>query len=284
VSVSSGKKLKGWQAATQELFELRSMLKIRVIPTLLWKNFGLVKGVGFNSWRRVGPVLPSIKLYNSRDVDELILVDISASIEDNKPDHDSVSDFAKECSVPFTVGGGITNTEQIISLLHAGADKIAINTAAYINPDLIDAAAKLFGAQCVVVSIDAKRLTDGKFTCYSHSATVETSKSPAEWAREIASRGAGEILLTSIDRDGTMLGYDLELIEHVSNAVDIPVIASGGAGSYANMVDAVKNAGASAVAAASIFHFTEQTPAGAKNAMQAAGIPVRRDFINIVNV
>lgn len=255
------------------------MLKIRVIPTLLWKNFGLVKGIGFDSWRRVGPVLPAIKVYNSRDVDELILVDITASIEANQPDHDSVSDFSEECSVPFTVGGGVTDLKQIVSLLHAGADKVSINTSAYANPDLVEAAAKRFGAQCVVVSIDAKRHVDGRYSCYSHAATVDTAKTPAEWAKEMAARGAGEILLTSIDRDGTMLGYDLELVEQVAKAVDIPVIASGGAGNYGHMIEVVKNAGASAVAAASIFHFTEQTPAGAKNAMQEAGVCVRRNFV-----
>jgi cyclase len=258
------------------------MLKIRVIPTLLWKDFGLVKGIGFDSWRRVGPVLPAIKVYNSRDVDELFLVDINASLESNAPDHDSVSDFSEECSVPFTVGGGITNLEQIISLLHAGADKVAINTAAYLNPYLVGSAANRFGAQCVVVSIDAKKLDDGGYSCFSHAGTINTGKSPVEWAREVASRGAGEILLTSIDQDGTMLGYDLELVEQVTRAVDIPVIASGGAGNYQHMIEVVKNAGASAVAAASIFHFTEQTPAGAKNAMQAAGIPVRRNFVSSV--
>jgi len=176
------------------------MLKIRVIPTLLWKNFGLVKGIGFDSWRRVGPVLPAIKVYNSRDVDELILVDITASLEGNAPDHDSVSDFSEECTVPFTVGGGITNLEQILSLLHAGADKIAINTAAYSNPSFIETAANRFGAQCVVVSIDAKRLGDGRYSCFSHSGATDAGRTPAEWAREVASRGAGEILLTSIDR------------------------------------------------------------------------------------
>ena len=219
------------------------MLKIRVIPTLLWKNFGLVKGIGFDSWRRVGP----IKVYNSRDVDELILVDITATLEGNPPDHDSVSDFSEECTVPFTVGGGITNLEQIVSLLHAGADKIAINTTAYSNPNLIETAANRFGAQCMVVSIDAKRLADGRYSCFSHSATIDTGRAPAEWAKEAANRGAGEILLTSIDRDGTMLGYDMELVEQVSSAVDIPVIASGGAGNFQHMIDVVKNAGASAV-------------------------------------
>lgn len=254
------------------------MLKVRVIPTLLWKNFGLVKGVGFDSWRRVGPVLPAIKVYNSRDVDELILVDIMASREGNEPDHDSVKDYSEECAVPLAVGGGITNLEQIVFLLHAGADKITINTAAYSNPELIDSAARRFGSQCVVASIDTLQLEDGQYRCFSHSATFDTGRSPVEWARELADRGAGEILLTSINRDGTMLGYDLDLVGRVAKEVGIPVIASGGAGNYRHMIDAV-NAGASAVAAASIFHFTEQTPAGAKSAMQAAGIPVRRNFI-----
>lgn len=258
------------------------MLKVRVIPTLLWKNYGLVKGIGFDSWRRVGPVLQAIKVYNSRDVDELILVDIVASQEGNEPDDDSVRDYSDECFVPLTVGGGITNIGQITSLLHAGADKIAINSAAYSNPVLIEVAAGRFGAQCVVASIDARRLEDGRYGCFSHSATVDVCRDPVEWAKELADRGAGEILLTSIDRDGTMLGYDLDLVERVVKAVDIPVIASGGAGNYQHMVDVVLQAGASAVAAASIFHFTEQTPAGAKLAMQAAGIPVRRNFIGSI--
>jgi cyclase len=255
------------------------MLKVRVIPTLLWKDFGLVKGVGFDSWRRVGPVLPAIKVYNARDVDELILVDIIASRKVNAPDHDSVSDFSEECAVPLTVGGGVTSLEQMLSLLHAGADKIAINTIAYSNPALVDAAASRFGAQCVVASIDARRFEDGRYSCFSYAATVDTGKEVVEWARELADRGAGEILLTSIDRDGTMLGYDLELVERVTQAVDIPVIASGGAGNYLHMIEVVQHAGASAVAAASIFHFTELTPAGAKLAMQVAGIPVRRNFV-----
>ncbi len=255
------------------------MLKVRIIPTLLWKNVGLVKGVGFNSWRRVGPVLPAVKVYNSRDVDELILVDITASQENNLPDIDSIADFSVECSVPFTVGGGITELSQILALLHAGADKISINSSAYTNPNLIETAAKRFGAQCIVASVDVKKLEDGTYACLSHSGTVMTNKKPVEWAKELADLGAGEILLTSVDRDGTMLGYDLGLIEKVSSNVDIPVIASGGAGSYQHMIEAVKQAGASAVAAASIFHFTELTPAGAKAALQEAGIPVRKNYI-----
>lgn len=254
------------------------MLKVRVIPTLLWRDFGLVKGVCFDSWRRVGPVVPALKVYHSRDVDELILVDITASNNATEPDHESIADFSDECSVPLTVGGGITDVAQIVNLLKAGADKICINSAAYSNPDLIDAAARRFGAQCVVASVDVRQHPDCGWRCYSHAGTRDTGRSPVEWARELAARGAGEILLTSIERDGTMTGYDLPLIAAVSGAVDIPVIASGGAGNYQHMVEAIKEGGASAVAAASIFHFTEQTPAEAKVALDAAGIPVRHHF------
>lgn len=251
------------------------MLKARVIPTLLWKNFGLVKGVGFDSWRRVGPVLPAVKVYNRRDVDELILVDITASQELAEPDCDSVHDFADECFVPFTVGGGFTNLHQIQQMLRVGADKIALNSALYGNPGLVGEAARRFGSQCVVASIDAKALDTGAYECFSHAGTRPTGKTPVEWARELADRGTGEILITSIDRDGTMRGYDLSLIESVVRAVNIPVIASGGAGCYDDMCKAVLQAGASAVAAASMFHFTEQTPAEAKKALAASGVPVR---------
>ena len=258
------------------------MLKVRIIPTLLWKNWGLVKGIGFNSWRRVGPVLPAIKVYNTRDVDELVLVDITASQDATPPDRDSIHDFSEDCFVPLTVGGGITNIDQIQRLLRAGADKISINTAAYTNPTLVDAAAKRYGTQCVVASIDARRGADGSYRCWSHSGTVATNHQPDARARELESRGAGEILITSIERDGSMQGYDLVLIEQVVRAVNLPVIASGGAGNYEHMRQAVQDAGASAVAAASMFHFTHQTPVEAKRALAAAGIPVRNSFAGVV--
>jgi cyclase len=251
------------------------MLKVRVIPTLLWKNFGLVKGVGFNSWRRVGPVLPAIKVYNTRDVDELVLVDILATQESSVPDFESVHDFADECFVPFTVGGGVTSPDQIQGLLRAGADKVIINTAAYNNPYLIEESAGRFGSQCIVSSIDARRGDDGRYLCFSHSGTVATDRRPSTWAKELENRGAGEILITSIDQDGSMKGYDLELIEEVTGIVNVPVIASGGAGNYEHMRQAIQDAGASAVAAASMFHFTEQTPAEAKIFLGKMGIPVR---------
>lgn len=255
------------------------MLKIRIIPTLLWKNFGLVKGTGFDSWRRVGPVLPAVKVYNRREVDELVLVDIAASLEGAEPDYESVHDFADECFVPFTVGGGIASIEHIQKLLRAGADKICLNTAVYENPGLVEEAAKCSGTQCVVASIDARRRDDGTYLCFSHSGAVATGRRPDEWARELEQRGAGEILVTSIDRDGTMQGYDLALIEKVVKTVNVPVIASGGAGNYEHMRQAIQEAGASAVAAASIFHFTEQTPAEAKEYLAAAGISVRQNYV-----
>jgi cyclase len=253
------------------------MLKVRVIPTLLWKQFGLVKGVGFDSWRRVGPVLPAIKVYNKREVDELVLMDIIAHQSEEDLDFESIDEFGQDCFVPLTVGGGITNIQQVQRLLRAGADKVAINTAAYMRPELVSEIARRHGSQCVVASIDARASGEG-WLCFSHAGKKATGREAAAWARELEDRGAGEILITSIERDGTMQGYDLPLVEAVVNAVKIPVIASGGAGSYQHMVDAVIQAGSSAVAAASMFHFTEQTPAGAKLALSASGVAVRTTF------
>lgn len=252
------------------------MLKTRVIPTLLWKDFGLVKGVAFDSWRRIGTVLPAIKVYNTREVDELILVDITATTDDRAPDCESVADLAAECFVPLTIGGGIRTIAHIRDLLRAGADKVSINSAAYDNPALIREAADRFGSQCVVVSIDARRRPDGSMVCHSHSGARSQDRQPAAWARELEALGAGEILITSVEQDGTMEGFDLELIRTVAAAVRIPVIASGGAGSYAHLLAAIRDGGASAVAAASMFHFTQQTPLEAKHFLADHGIPVRR--------
>lgn len=259
------------------------MLKTRVIPTLLWKEFGLVKGIGFDSWRRIGPVLPAVKVYNQREVDELILVDILAHNSNEDPDYESIDEFGQDCFVPLTVGGGITRIDQVQRLLRAGADKVSINTAAHAAPDLVSEISKRHGAQCVVASVDVRCIEAHKWQCFSHAGQQPTGRDVTEWVKELENRGAGEILITSIERDGTMEGYDLDLLEEVVRAVNIPVIASGGAGNYQHMVDAVLQAGASAVAAASIFHFTEQTPAGAKSAMKAAGIPVRSNFVSQVS-
>ena len=253
------------------------MLKVRIIPTLLWKNFGLVKGVSFESWRRVGTVLPAIKVYNSRDVDELFLLDISANQDLYDLDYDSINDFSNYCFVPFSVGGGIRSLDQIRKLLRVGADKISLNSVIYENPSLIDEAAKKFGAQCIVGSIDVK-LVNGNYVCFSHSGTRMTKSEPVSLARELQDRGVGEILITSIDKDGTMEGYDIDLIKKITENVNVPVIASGGAGNYEHMCSAILDGGASAVAAASIFHFTEQTPLDAKTFLQSKGIPVRMTY------
>jgi cyclase len=250
------------------------LLKVRVIPTLLWKQVGLVKGVAFDSWRRVGSVLPAVKVYNLREVDELVVLDIAATHEQRMVDLDMVCEIASECFVPLTVGGGISSVEHVREVLRAGADKVAINSAAYRSPDLIRQAAQRFGAQCVVVSIDAKEVAPGRYECFSDSGTVSTKITPAEMAARVEALGAGELLVTSIERDGTMKGYDLELIRSVAGAVSIPVIASGGAGSYEDFTQAVRS-GASGVAAASIYHFTQQTPLEAKQYMARHGIAVR---------
>ena len=251
------------------------MLKTRVMPTLLYKDHGLVKGISFNSWRRIGTALPAIKVYNVRQVDELIFVDIAASSEGRAIDFEVIDSLADECFMPMTVGGGIKSTEDIRKLLRAGADKVAINTGAIRNPELISQASAMFGAQCIVISIDVKKNTDGDYILCSQSGTIPESISPFEWARKVESLGAGEILLTSVDRDGTMFGYDIPLIRRITGIVSIPVIASGGAGNYEHMAKAVLKGKASAVAAASIFHFTQQTPIEAKRYLAERGIPTR---------
>jgi len=251
------------------------MLKLRVMPTMLYKNLTLVKGVGFDSWRRVGSIMQQVKVYNLREVDELVVLDITATQEERTPDFRLVDDFADECFMPLTVGGGITKIDDIRLLLQVGADKVAINSAAVAKPNLIAEGARLFGSQCIVVSIDFKKRTDGRYEVYTHSGTKPTGLDPVEFAREVEALGAGEILLTSIDRDGTFTGYDVELTRCVVDEVKIPVIASGGAGNYQHMIDVIQNGRASAVAAASIFHFTECTPNEAKKALEQSSIVVR---------
>lgn len=251
------------------------MLKTRIMPTLLYKNHGLVKGVGFDSWRPVGHPMPAIKVYNTREVDELIFLDITASAQNRPPDFALIDDLADECFMPLTVGGGVRTVDDVRDLLRAGADKVAINTAAVTRPELIHKVAENFGSQCVVASIDARRHEDGRLEVFTLSGNEPTGKEPVSVAKEAEAMGAGEILLTSIDRDGAMNGYDVELVREVANAVSIPVIASGGAGSYQDMATVLKEGKASAVAAASIFHFTQQTPREAKLHLRSQGIAVR---------
>ena len=254
------------------------MLKMRVIPTLLWKDPGLVKGVRFNSWRRIGSILPAIKVYNTRQVDELIVLDITATKEHRTPDYEMIREISSECYCPLTVGGGVGNISHVKNLLKAGADKICINTAAYENPTLISDVAHVFGAQCVVVSIDAKKMGNGTYKCFSHSGTHNTGVNVDVWAKRVEALGAGEILITSIEHDGVLQGYDLDLIKLVTKNVNIPVIAGGGAGSYEDFYEAIHIGKAAAVAAASMFHFTEQTPVEAKQFLALKGIPVRSAY------
>ena len=250
------------------------MLKTRIIPTLLYKDHGLVKGVGFDSWRRVGTALPAIKVYCTREVDELILVDISATPENRLVDIEEVDRLADDCFMPLTVGGGVSQLEDFRALLRAGADKVAVNTAAVKNPTLVAEAASCFGSQCIVLSIDFIK-AEGGYRVVTECGTHQTTLDPVCWAQEVERLGAGEILLTSVERDGSMEGYDCGLLRKVSDAVNIPVIASGGAGNYEHMHEALTEGGASAVAAASLFHFTQQTPLEAKEYLKHKGIAVR---------
>ena len=250
------------------------MLKIRIMPTLLYKDVGLVKGVGFDSWRRVGGAMQSINVYNMREVDELVFLDIAATQDGRPPDFELIDDLADECFVPLAVGGGITTLDDVQRLLMVGADKVVVNTAAIDRPAIVREIAERFGSQCIVVSIDARRELNGEHRVYVESGRRATDLDPVRAARRAEASGAGEILITSIERDGAMEGYDFDLIRAVSGAVSIPVIASGGAGCYGHLADSLA-AGASAVAAASIFHFTEQTPREAKRYLRARGYPVR---------
>lgn len=252
------------------------MLKTRIIPTLLYKDFGLVKGVAFDSRRAVGSPLQAVKVYEMRGVDELVFLDVTATQQGRGPDLALIDDLADECFMPLTAGGGVRTVDDVHALLQVGADKVCIGTSAVEHPDVIDAAASRFGAQCIVVSVDVSRAGAGEPRVMVRSGTEATSLDPVAFAKEVEDRGAGEVLLQSVDRDGTMSGYDLEALAAVSDAVSIPVIASGGAGTYDHLLAGLTEGRASALAAASMFHFTEQTPRGAKEHLHAHGIPVRR--------
>lgn len=253
------------------------MLKTRIIPTLLMREVNLVKGPAFDSWRAVGAPMQSVKVFNRRDVDELVLLDIAATPASRGPDVEMVASLAQECFVPLTVGGGITRLDQIRELLLVGADKVSINSAAYDTPELITAASEAYGAQCIVAAIDYRIHDDGRCECYSRCGTQPTGLDPVSWAKRLEQLGAGELQLTCIERDSMMKGYDLTTLAKVAQAVSIPVIASGGAGSYDDLVQAVR-AGASAVSASSIYLFTQATPLEARAHLAAAGINVRKAF------
>lgn len=253
------------------------MLKVRVIPILLFKNpeIGLVKSIRFDNLRTVGNPINAARVYNARNVDELIFLDIGSRRDHREINLSIIKQILDECFMPVTVGGKIENLSDVRSLLLAGADKVSVNTAAIENSSLISKIANSYGSQCVVVSIDAKKIAPRKYLVYSHGGQNQTNFDPTTWAKRTEKLGAGEILITSIDRDGTMKGYDIELTKMISDAVNIPVIASGGAGEPKHFIEIIQKTNVSAVAAASIFHFTHWTPMTVKQEMNQAGIPVR---------
>ena len=253
------------------------MLKKRIIPCLDVKNGRVVKGVQFENLIDAGDPVEAAAAYDAAGADELTFLDITASHEERSILFDVVRRTAERCFMPLTVGGGVRTVADIRSLLLAGADKVSINTAAVKDPAFVGQASEKFGAQCIVVAIDAKRVADGRWEIFTHGGRQPTGIDAVAFAREVAALGAGEILLTSMDADGTKAGFDTALTRAVADAVTIPVIASGGAGTLDHLVDAVNDGGAEAVLAASIFHFGTFTIHEAKAHMMAAGVPVRMD-------
>jgi cyclase len=251
------------------------MLKVRVIPCLDIKDGRVVKGVNFLGLRDAGDPVEQAVIYDAAGADELCFLDITASHEARGTLLDVVRRTAEVCFMPLTVGGGVRSLADIRALLLAGADKVSINTAAVNRPEFIREAAEKFGSQCIVAAIDAKKAPNGRFEIFTHGGRNATGIDAVDYAREVVALGAGEILLTSMDRDGTRAGYDLPLTRAISDAVSVPVIASGGVGTLQDLVRGVTEGHASAVLAASIFHFGEVSIAQAKAALAAAGLPVR---------
>ncbi|MGJ8673828.1 imidazole glycerol phosphate synthase subunit HisF [Rubritalea sp.] len=251
------------------------MLAKRIIPCLDVTNGRVVKGTNFVDLRDAGDPVECAIAYNAQEADELVFLDITASSDGRDTMVDVVRRTAEHCFIPLTVGGGIRKVEDMREMLLAGADKVGVNTAAIINPQLIDEGATAFGSQCIVCAIDAKKEGPGKWGIYTHGGRKPMGIDAVEWAKEVYNRGAGEILLTSMDADGTKDGYDIELTSAVSEAVGIPVIASGGAGSLQHMVDVLEEGKADAVLAASIFHFGQHTVGEAKDYFAERNIPVR---------
>jgi cyclase len=251
------------------------MLKARIIPCLDVKDGRTVKGVNFVDLIDAGDPVEQAKFYDSQGADELTFLDITASHENRDTIFDVVNRTAEQCFMPLTVGGGIRQVEDIRKMLLAGADKVSINTAAVHRPEFVGEAAEKFGAQCIVVAIDAKSTGPGKWEIFTHGGREPTGIDAVEWAKRMADLGAGEILLTSMDRDGTRSGFDIELTRTLADAVSVPVIASGGVGTLDHLVEGIRDGHASAVLAASIFHFGEYSIPEAKAHMAAAGVAIR---------
>ena len=250
------------------------MLKTRVIPCMLYNGMHIVKTTQFEEMRTLGNPVQYAKVYDSRNVDELIFIDLTATEEKRKFDLETIRNVMLECFMPVTIGGGIKNINDITNLLKIGADKVCFNTVAIENPKFITETAKKFGSQCIVVSIDAKKNNKDHYV-FKNRGKINTGKKVIDWAKKVEKLGAGEIFLTSIDQDGTMTGYDLQLIKKVSSAVSIPVIACGGAGKVQDIIDAVKIGEADAISLSSMFHYSGYTANNIKEGMIRAGINVR---------
>jgi cyclase len=250
------------------------MLTKRIIACMDVRDGQVVKGVQFQELRHAGDPAALARRYNVEGIDEIVILDITATIEKRQAMARTIDAVAREIFLPLTVGGGIRSEEDAAAAVDAGADKVSLNTAALRNPEIITSLARRYGSQAVIVAIDAKRRGDG-FAVYVRSGTTDAARDAVEWAREAESRGAGEILLTSMDRDGTKIGFDCEMTAAVSDAVDIPVIASGGAGAFDHFTDVFTRGHADAALAASIFHYAESSVADLKRHLRAQRIPVR---------
>lgn len=248
------------------------MLKHRVIPCVLLKDWQLVKSIQFDSFRTIGHPITTVRIYNARNVDELIVLDIDASLKDEPINTEIITDMANECFMPLTIGGGIKTIDDVRAVLNAGADKVSINSEAIKRPSFIKEIASIFGSQCVVCSIDIKKI-DGNYKIFSKKDGL-LDIDPLTLAKEYERQGAGEILLTSINQEGTTKGYDIELLKLFSGTVNIPIIINGGMGKPEDAVKAIQN-GADAVAAAYIFHFTQYTPQMIKENILKQGFEVR---------
>lgn len=250
------------------------MLKVRVVPVLLLKEGRMIKTRGFQFYKDTGDPLKTVKVYDAQGADELVLLDISATLEGRTQWLDLITESAKQCFIPITVGGGINSVSRARRAFFAGADRVSVSTHAVEEPEFIEELAESFGRANIVVCIDAKMDPAGNYKVTTRSATRMSDKAVVPWAREAARRGAGEILLHFVDRDGMMSGYDLRLLKAVADSVEVPVMALGGVATLQDLVDGVIEGTASAVAAASIFHFTDQSPIKAHSYMYSKGIPV----------